>query len=92
MDALHDRGEVDFVVIVVFWSFGNREGSKQWSNKLVVSSNLVYIAFGSEGDFSLPWADGRSFFASLFPSLGLASSGFLEGVSGELLVLHDLRS
>ena len=47
----------------------------------------MYIGFGSEGDFSLSWYDGGSFFASLFAGLGLASSGFLEGVSGELLVL-----
>ena len=58
----------------------------------MVSSNLVYIGFGSEGDFSLSWGDGGSFFASLFTSLSLASSGFLEGVSGKLLVLHNLRS
>ena len=58
----------------------------------MVSSNLVYIGFGSEGNFSLSWGDGRSFFASLSTSLGLASSGFLESVSGELVVLHNLRS
>ena len=58
----------------------------------MVSSNLVYIGFGSEGDFSLSWGDGRSFLASVFTSLGLASSVFLVGVSGELLVLHNLSS
>ena len=52
----------------------------------------MYIGFGCESDFSLSWGDGRSFFASLFTSVGLASSGFLEGVSGQLLVLHNLRS
>ena len=56
------------------------------------SLNLVYIEFGSEGDFSLFWYDGRSFFASLYTFLCLASYGFLEGISGELLVLHNLRS
>ena len=58
----------------------------------MVSSNLVYMGFGSEGDFSLSWYDGGSFFASLFTGLGLTSSGFLEGISGELLVLHNLKS
>ena len=58
----------------------------------MVSSNLVYIGFGSEGNFSLSWGDGRSFFASLFAGFSLAGSGFLEGVFGQLLVLHDLRS
>ena len=58
----------------------------------MVSSNHVYIGFGSKGDFSLSWYDGGSFFASLFTGLGLASSCFLEGISGELLVLHNLRS
>ena len=57
-----------------------------------VSSNLVYIGFGSEGDFSFSWGDGRSFFSSLFAGLSLAASGFLEPISGELLVLHNLRS
>ena len=51
----------------------------------------MYIGFGSEGDFSLSWYDGSSFFASFFTGLGLASCDFLEGVSGELLVSHDLR-
>ena len=58
----------------------------------MVSSNLVYLEFRSESDFSLAWGDGRYIFASLFTSLGLRSSGFLEGVSGELLVFHNLRS
>ena len=58
----------------------------------MVASNLVYIGFGSEGDFSLSWYDGGFFFASLFAGLGLASSGFLQSISGELLVLHNLRS
>ena len=58
----------------------------------MVSSNLVYIWFGSERDFSRSWYDGGSFFASLFTGLGLASSGFLEAISGKLLVLHNLRS
>ena len=58
----------------------------------MVSSNLVYIWFESEGDFSLSWGDGRSFFASLFAGLSLPGSGFLEGVSCELLVLHNLRN
>ena len=58
----------------------------------MVWSNLVYIGFGSEGNFSLSWGDGGSFFASPLTSLRLARSGFLEGVSGELLVLHNLRS
>ena len=58
----------------------------------MVASNLVYIGFGSEGDFGLSWYDRRSFFASLFAGLSLAGSGFLEGISGELLVLHNLRS
>ena len=52
----------------------------------------MYIGFGSEGDFCFSWDDRGSFFASLFASLSLAGSGFLEGVSGELLVLHNLRS
>ena len=58
----------------------------------MVSPNLVYIGFGSEGDFSCFWDDGGSFFASFLAGLSLAGSGFLEGVSGELLVLHNLRS
>ena len=48
--------------------------------------------FGSEGDFSCSWDNGGFFFASFFAGLSLAGSGFLEGVSGELLVLHNLRS
>ena len=92
VDPLHDRKEGDFVVIVFVWSFRNRKGSQPLSNKLVVLSNLVYIGFGSEGNFSLSWDNGWSVFASLFAGLGLAGSGFLEGVSGELLVLHNLRS
>ena len=58
----------------------------------MVSSNLVYIGFRSESDFSCSWDDGVSFFVSLFAGLSLAGSGLLEGVSGELLVLHNLRS
>ena len=58
----------------------------------MVSSNLVYIGFGSEGDFSLSGNDRGSFFASLFTGLGLTSSCFLEVISGELLVLHNLTS
>ena len=52
----------------------------------------MQIAFGPQGDFSLSWYARGSFFASLFTCLGLASSGFLQGISGELLVLHNLRS
>ena len=58
----------------------------------MVSSNPVYIGFRSESDFSCSWYDGGSFFASLLAGLSLAGSGFLEWVSGQLLVLHDLRS
>ena len=58
----------------------------------MVSSNLVYIGFGSEGDFFRFCDDGGSFFSSSFTGLGLASSGFLESISGKLLVLHNLRS
>ena len=52
----------------------------------------MYIGFESEGDFSFSWYDGGFFFASLFTGLGLAGSGFLEGISGELLVLDNLGS
>ena len=52
----------------------------------------MYIGFGSESDFSCSRDDGGSFFAPLFAGLSLAGSGFLESVSGELLVLHNLRS
>ena len=90
VNVLHDKREVDLVVIVFVWSFRNRKWSKPGSNKVVISSNLVYRWFGSEGDFSLSHGDGRFFFACLFTSPGLASSGFLEGVSGELLVFHNL--
>ena len=57
----------------------------------MVSSHLVYIGFGSEGDFSCSGDDRGSFFASLFAGLSLAGTGFLEGISGELLVLYNLR-
>ena len=58
----------------------------------MVSSYLVYIGFGSEGNFSFAWGDWGSFFASLLASGSLASSSLLEGCSGDLLVFHDLRS
>ena len=58
----------------------------------MVSSDFVYIGFGSEGDFCFAWGDRGSFFASLLTGGSLASSSLLEGCSGELLVLHDLRS
>ena len=58
----------------------------------MVSSDFVYIGFGSEGNFSFAWGDWGSFFASLLTGGSLASSSLLEGCSGELLVLHDLRS
>ena len=58
----------------------------------MVSSNFVYMGFGSESNFSFAWGDRRSFFASLLTGGGLASSSLLEGCSGELLVLHNLRS
>ena len=58
----------------------------------MVSSDFVYIGFGSEGNFSFAWRDWGSFFASLLAGGSLAGSGFLEGCSGELLVFHDLRS
>jgi len=57
----------------------------------VVSSNLVYIGFGSKGNFSFAWSNSWSFFTSFLASSCLASSCFLEGGSGELLVFHDLR-
>jgi len=52
----------------------------------------VYIGFGSEGNVSFTWGNRWSFFASFLVSSCLASSSFLEGGSGELLVIHDLRS
>ena len=52
----------------------------------MVSSDFVYIGFGSEGNFNFAWGDRRSFFASLLAGGSLASSGLLEGCSGELLV------
>ena len=52
----------------------------------------MYIGLGSESDFSLSWYGRGSFFASFFTVLGLASSSLLEGISGELLVFHNLRS
>jgi len=52
----------------------------------------VYIGFGSEGNFSFVSGNRWSFFASFLASSCLASSCFLEGGSGELLVSHDLRS
>ena len=58
----------------------------------MVSSYLVYIGFGSEGNISLAWGDWRSFFASLLAGGSLTSSSLLKGCSGELLVLHDMRS
>ena len=58
----------------------------------MVSSDFVYIGFGSESNFSLAWGDRGSFFASLLTSGSLAGSCLLEGCSGELLVFHDLRS
>ena len=58
----------------------------------MLASNRVYIGFGSESDFSCSWDDEGSLFASLLARLSLAGSDFLEGVSGEPLVLHNLRS
>jgi len=58
----------------------------------VVWSNLVYIGFGSEGNFSIAWGNSWSFFTSFPGSSGLASLCFLEGGSGEPLAFHDLRS
>ena len=58
----------------------------------MVLSNIEYIGFGSESDFSLFWYDGGFLFSSLFTALSLASSSSLEGISGELLILHNLRS
>ena len=58
----------------------------------MVSSDFVYIGFGSEGNFSFAWGNRGSFFASLLAGGSLASSSLLKGCSGELLVLHDLRS
>ena len=92
VQAFHDRWKVEFVVIVFVRSFRNRNGSKPWSHKFIVSSYCVYIAFEFEGNFGLFWGDGWSFFASLFSGLGLASACLVEGVSGELLVSHHLRS
>jgi len=51
----------------------------------------VYIGFGSEGNFSFAWGNSWSFFAFFLASSFLASSCFLEGSSGELLVFDDLR-
>ena len=58
----------------------------------MVSSYFVYIGFGPEGDFSPSRGDRWAFFASLLTGTSLASSCLLEGGSGELLVLHNLRS
>jgi len=58
----------------------------------VVSCNLVYIGFGPEGNFSFAWGNRWSFFETFLASSCLASSCFLEGGSGELLVFQDLRS
>ena len=58
----------------------------------MVSSDFVYIRFGSEGDFSFAWGNWGSFFSSLLAGGSLAGSGLLEGGSGQLLVLHYLRS
>ena len=58
----------------------------------MVSSDFVYIGFGSKGNFGFAWGDWGSFFASLLTGGSLASSSLLKGCSGELLVLHDLRS
>ena len=58
----------------------------------MVSSDFVYIGFGSEGNFSLAWGDWGSFFASLLAGGSLESSSLMESYSGELLVLHNLRS
>ena len=58
----------------------------------MVSSDFVYIGFGSEGNFSFTWSDWGSFFSSLLASGSRAGSSLLEGCSGELLVFHDLRS
>ena len=52
----------------------------------------MYIGFGSEGNFSFAWGNGWSFFASFLASRCQASSCFLEGRCGELLVFDDLRS
>ena len=58
----------------------------------MVSSDFVYIGFGSEGNFCSAWGDWGFFFAFLLAGGSLASSSLLKGCSGELLVLHDLRS
>ena len=58
----------------------------------MVSSDFVYIGFGSESDFGWAWGDWGSFFAFFLTGGSLTSSSLLEGCSGELLVLHNLRS
>ena len=50
------------------------------------------IGFGSEGNFSFAWGNEWSFLAAFLASSCLASSCFLEGGSGALLIFHDLRS
>ena len=52
----------------------------------------MYIGFGSEGNFSFACGDWGSFFSFLLTGGSLVGSGHLEGCSGELLVLHELRS
>jgi len=58
----------------------------------VVWSNLVYIWCGSESNFSFALGNRWSFFSCFLASSCLASSCFLQGGSGELLVFHDMRS
>ena len=58
----------------------------------MVSSDFVCIGFGSEGNFSFARGNWGSFFASLLAGGSLACSRLLKGCSGELLVLHNLRS
>ena len=52
----------------------------------------MYIGFGSERNFSFAWGNRWSFFGSFLASSCQVCSCFLEGSSGELLVLHDLTS
>ena len=89
VDALHDVREGDFVDIVLVWSGRNPEESKPLCNKLVIWSNLVHIGFRSEADSVCPEIIGG-------PSLCLFSLVLVrrlwyirEGVSGDLLVLHN---
>jgi len=92
VNALHDGRGVEGVVIVSSRSFRDWKRVITRVQLVLVSSNLVYIGFGSKANLSFACGNRRFFFAAFLASSCLMSSCFLECGSSELLVFHDLRN